>query len=418
MVKSLFGIGMEFAYFVRGPPAGVLGMTQWDPDAFNKSVRVPNVEIEQHRVGTFKKLFAPYLLKMPCLPNVRDGRQKDSKQILLDPNLLQTTEDFGVDNVAKLQECFSLSCLSFCDLLIGVDNFSPSELLSAVLGPDNALASFASVGHILHVNLKESHLPYKKVIGQILLRHKRAKMVVNKTGTIDNTFRNFSMEVLANKTTEEDFVVSVKENGFHYQFDFSSVYWNPRLSTEHDRVVRLLEEGDCVLDVFAGVGPFAIPAAKKGHRVWANDLNPESYKWLKKNASANKVEVKCFNLDGRQFIKSQLPLLLATSRRVHVVMNLPALAVEFLDAFRDLEEGSPLIHVYTFSKEAVGEQADKAIIQACQEALGEQIQDGQVHFVRNVAPNKNMFRASFVLKRQTDTIAPKRRKQNSDNTQI
>jgi len=44
-------------------------------------------------------------------------------------------------------------------------------------------------------------------------------------------------------------------------------------------------------DVFAGVGPFAIAAAKKGCIVYANDLNPASYKYLQENVVLNKVNM-------------------------------------------------------------------------------------------------------------------------------
>jgi tRNA (guanine37-N1)-methyltransferase len=67
------------------------------------------------------------------------------------------------------------------------------------------------------------------------------------------------------------------------------VYWNSRLHTEHDRLVQLFSPDDVIADVFAGVGPFALPAAKKGCGVLANDLNPESYKWLLRNVESNKV---------------------------------------------------------------------------------------------------------------------------------
>ena len=67
------------------------------------------------------------------------------------------------------------------------------------------------------------------------------------------------------------------------------MYWNSRLHTEHNRLVQLFNPGDVIADVFAGVGPFALPAAKKGCGVLANDLNPESYRWLLRNVESNKV---------------------------------------------------------------------------------------------------------------------------------
>lgn len=79
------------------------------------------------------------------------------------------------------------------------------------------------------------------------------------------------------------------ESDCRFTFDFSRVYWNSRLHTEHDRIVQLLQPGEVLADVFAGVGPFAIPAAKKGCAVMANDLNPWSYKYLSQNIKDNDV---------------------------------------------------------------------------------------------------------------------------------
>jgi tRNA (guanine37-N1)-methyltransferase len=39
----------------------------------------------------------------------------------------------------------------------------------------------------------------------------------------------------------------------------------------------------------AGIGPFAVPAGKKGVFVWANDKNPESYRYLEDAIRKNKV---------------------------------------------------------------------------------------------------------------------------------
>lgn len=205
--------------------------------------------------------------------------------------------------------------------------------------------------------------------------------------------------------------LQVKENGVPYEFDFSRVYWNPRLIAEHQRVVQLVKRGDTVFDVFAGVGPFAIPAARLGAKVLANDLNPESYKWLQHNCKLNKVEskVRTFNMDGRAFIqgpfKEGLHTLMKGEGGVHVVMNLPALALEFLDAFRGLlqlgttsELNLPTVHCYAFSKE---DDPEADVVERASRSLGFPLENKcSVHFVRNVAPNKEMMCVRFPIPKE------------------
>jgi tRNA (guanine37-N1)-methyltransferase len=45
-------------------------------------------------------------------------------------------------------------------------------------------------------------------------------------------------------------------------------------------------------DVFSGVGPIAISAAKIVKRVYANDLNPYAVEYLERNCVFNKLEKK------------------------------------------------------------------------------------------------------------------------------
>jgi tRNA G37 N-methylase Trm5 len=42
------------------------------------------------------------------------------------------------------------------------------------------------------------------------------------------------------------------------------VYWNSRLEQEHKRLVDTFRPGQVVVDMMAGIGPFAVPAAQKG----------------------------------------------------------------------------------------------------------------------------------------------------------
>ena len=255
--------------------------------------------------------------------------------------------------------------------------------------------------------------------GEVMLdQHSSVRTVVNKTDSIDNTFRFFKMELLAG---EDDMITTVHENGCTFKFDFSKVYWNSRLQTEHQRVVSMTKRSDVVVDVFAGVGPFAIPAAKKGCTVYANDLNPDSYHALVENARNNDVVslLHASNLDGRDFLREIIPKLVEDSLKSssnltapvvcsHIIMNLPAVAVLFLDTFQGLFLSVPhdrrdtirlpTVHCYCFSKSEVPDKDSREMVE---NSLGTCLVEGTytVFRVRQVAPNKTMMRVSFCLPR-------------------
>ena len=158
--------------------------------------------------------------------------------------------------------------------------------------------------------------------------------------------------------------------------------------------------------------------------------------------------VKPFNEDGRAFIRNSAIQLLKKDHSVdirprpsrdqasskvpkkqsappkqilkqpktfdHYVMNLPATAITFLDAFTGLYRGHealfsphtetklPVIHVHCFSTKSDDNKEEKIkICEAISSHLGCRItpEDPEVEIwdVRDVAPNKRMFCASFRL---------------------
>ncbi|XP_056089104.1 tRNA (guanine(37)-N1)-methyltransferase isoform X1 [Rhinichthys klamathensis goyatoka] len=405
------------------PPPTVRGMTELDRAAFSQTVSVPAIRIPTNVLNKLVKSLKKVALQRPGLKRVVDEHKEDGntdcsngehRLMLLDPNSITFTDSFGSEEAEALKAYGVPQEIQRYELKLTYENLKSEEILRAVLPEGQDVTSgFSRVGHIAHMNLRDHQLPYKKLIGQVIIdKNPGITCVVNKTNTIDSTYRNFQMEVLAG---ESNMVAKVRENGVFYEFDFSRVYWNPRLSTEHERIVALLQRGDTVVDVFAGVGPFAIPAARRGSEVLANDLNPDSFRWLQHNAKLNKVDRKItsFNMDGRDFIRGpvreRLPALMKGSQKIHVVMNLPALALEFLDAFRGLlgpepdqslsrqDDNLPRVHCYGFSKE---DDAQRDVVERAEASLKISLQ-GQcsVHLVRNVAPNKEMMCVSFTLPR-------------------
>lgn len=335
---------------------------------------------------------------------------------------------------------------------LNYDFWKADEILASVLPEnlgDEIPTSFTTVGHVAHLNLKENYLPYKHIIGEVILdKNPRLRTVVTKTETIATEFRTFPMEVIGG---DSDLDVVHHELGCEFRFNFQDVYWNSRLQTEHSRLIGIFKPGEVIFDVMAGVGPFAIPAAKKKSIVFANDLNPASYKYLVSNAILNRTGdfSKCYNLDGNKFIKESPTTLMefqkanpeltyklpgsrlskqakkqpsvvnvVTPKFVkHYVMNLPDSAIEFLPAFIGVFNNSeyrqftaqaefelPDIHVYCFQNFLSDEQPTiEELQQKVHYRIVEQLKyeipyaDISFHLVRKVAPNKIMFCASFQL---------------------
>lgn len=257
-------------------------------------------------------------------------------------------------------------------------------------------------------------------LGQVIIdKRPNIRTVVNKTNSIDETFRTFHMELLAG---DDDLMTTVHQSKCTFKFDFSKVYWNSRLETEHKRIVTFLKPHDVLIDMFAGVGPFAIPAAKKGCHVYANDLNPCSYQSLLDNAQWNKVTVQAYNLDGREFIRQIkdkiVPEILTNSNDnnssieeshksdIHIVMNLPSIAIEFLDCLKGFYDSIPknstmlrvpLVHCYSFSNSPTPEND---VVKRVRETIGVELDSYDVFNVRDVSPNKLMMRISFPLPKE------------------
>lgn len=144
---------------------------------------------------------------------------------------------------------------------------------------------------IAHLNLRDRYLPYKKLIATVLMdKNPTIRTVINKVDDVgtENEYRTFAYELLAG---DQDLNVEVKEADCIFRFDYSQVYWNTKLHTEHKRLVEMFQPGEAVCDVMAGVGPFAVPAGKKRVFVWANDLNPDSYASLSDAIKRNKVRI-------------------------------------------------------------------------------------------------------------------------------
>ncbi|KAJ8957894.1 hypothetical protein NQ318_001890 [Aromia moschata] len=365
-------------------------MTELDKRLFDKKVQITCLTLTGIKVSQVLPIIKKYLFKTEHFKPIQHG--ENGVNIFLNPEVVKEWSSFPTETQKALKDLnLSEANLKSADHTLTYDNFSVEDVLKAILPTDKEGK---------YLKFHKSEVLFDKVPG--------CKSVVNKVNMIDNTYRNFKMEVLKGV---DDMLTTVKENSCTFKFDFSKVYWNSRLCTEHERIVKMLNPGDVLFDVFAGVGPFALPAAKKKCQVYANDLNPESFDWLVYNAKANKIDdkyFKSFNKDGGDFIKQDmkelLPNLLRDKKNVYIVMNLPALAVEFLSNFVGLLSESaipetvkpPTVFVYCFAK---GEDYNNIAKNLVVDGFGFDASDKIVELfrVRTVSSMKEMMRVKIRL---------------------
>lgn len=82
-----------------------------------------------------------------------------------------------------------------------------------------------------------------------------------------------------------------KENGCLFKLDLSKVMWSKGNNNERLRIARLVEDGETVIDMFAGIGYFTIPIGvhANAREVVAIEINPNSYHYLCENIKLNKL---------------------------------------------------------------------------------------------------------------------------------
>ncbi|MDI9644650.1 MAG: class I SAM-dependent methyltransferase family protein [Candidatus Verstraetearchaeota archaeon] len=198
---------------------------------------------------------------------------------------------------------------------------------------------------------------YRREIAEALLTmHSHCRSVLLKTDRVSGQYRVPQLECLAG----EDRRVTVhSEYGVKMKVDLSKAYFSPRLGYERHRVASSVRDGETVVDMFAGVGPFSLMIAKSSKsEVHAIDINPEAIRLLKENIAMNRLRGAIFPIcgDARQ---ASLKMQHLADR---VIMNLPGQSLEFLNvATALLKEGGGLIHLYLFSREPPIENAVTAL---------------------------------------------------------
>jgi tRNA (guanine37-N1)-methyltransferase len=174
--------------------------------------------------------------------------------------------------------------------------------------------------------------------------------VVFAEGEVHGEYRTREFRILAGRPTTR---TQVTEHGFTFNVDLTDAYFSARLSTERQRILAKVRKGEVILDMFAGVGPFAITLAKPASVVVASDLNPKAIELMLENVAQNRAKNVLPMLADARHLDRVLPW-----KFDRIVMNLPLSGTEFLPwAFRLCLHGG-VIHFYSLVS-AEGEHTNR-----------------------------------------------------------
>ncbi|MGI0071461.1 MAG: class I SAM-dependent methyltransferase [Thermoplasmata archaeon] len=164
-------------------------------------------------------------------------------------------------------------------------------------------AGYQRMGRVLLVRLPERYRAHFATIGRAWQAELGVETVLNRSGAVRGELREPDVERLAGTETETEVV----EHGVRWRFDAARILFAAGNKAERRRVGELVGPAETVVDLFAGIGYFAIPAARGGGRVVAVEKNPVAFGYLVANVARNGVadRVECVRGDNRTVPLSQ-----------------------------------------------------------------------------------------------------------------
>jgi len=162
------------------------------------------------------------------------------------------------------------------------------QLADATGLPERILpASYQAVGDICLLKLSPEARPHAAEIGRAILRLYPRFKTVCEIEQIAGQFRQPKVRVIAGDGT----TTIHRELGCAFALDVAQIMWSKGNLPEKKRLIKLVQPGEVIVDMFAGIGYWTIPIAKHtaAAKIYAIELNPAAYDYLCKNIRLNRL---------------------------------------------------------------------------------------------------------------------------------
>lgn len=278
--------------------------------------------------------------------------------------------------------CSSLDLkdLLFEDIQVTEHEFKVHEKPATLEGILGRTPRYEIIGSIALLESDEGDL--ERTADALLKVHPHLRTVLSALSPVEGEFRTRRFTFVKGENTTQ---TVHKEYGCKFVIDMEKAYFTPRLATERSRILEQVKDGEVVVDMFAGVGPFSILIAKNrlSCRVVAIDKNPDAIKFLKQNIELNAVSnVEAVEGDAKEEAQKYIGI------ADHIIMNLPHTAQEFLDASMVIAKHGTVIHYYDITPESDLYSSSLSHIEAAASRAGFALELLATRIVRSYSPHQ------------------------------
>ena len=173
------------------------------------------------------------------------------------------------------------------------------EMLKLGIPAGEIPRKWVKLGDCAIINYSGNH---ETDVGFLFANALRVRTIYALTGRIEGKMRKPSLKILYGPGGD----ITHLENGVYFTFDPSRIMFSPGNVNVRTSMRGIDASGKIVFDMFAGIGYFSIPIAKYGHPdiIFASEINPESFHYLRMNIQNNKVleKFEIFNRDCRDVL--------------------------------------------------------------------------------------------------------------------
>ncbi|MBI2583094.1 MAG: class I SAM-dependent methyltransferase family protein [Candidatus Aenigmarchaeota archaeon] len=108
---------------------------------------------------------------------------------------------------------------------------------------------------------------------------------------IEGEFRIPKTTILASRISKPTLETTHTENGIKFKIDVGKIMFSKGNLSERQRLIGMIQKGETIVDMFAGIGYFSLGLAKHSpaNRIYAVEKNRKAFDYLKQNIKLNGI---------------------------------------------------------------------------------------------------------------------------------